>query len=76
MVDIKKGKMKAVRWEGRPFSVSVKEIDIPKITQPLDAIVCLTSLAICGTDLHIYHGRIPMNHPLTFGHENIGIIEG
>jgi threonine dehydrogenase-like Zn-dependent dehydrogenase len=75
MAQMKTGKMKAVRWEGKPFSVSVKEIDIPKITQPLDAIVRLTSSAICGSDLHTYHGRIGMNHPLTFGHENIGIIE-
>jgi hypothetical protein len=29
MVELKKGKMKAVRWEGKPFSVSVKEVDIP-----------------------------------------------
>jgi len=67
-------KMKAVRWEGVPFSVSVKDIDIPKLTGPLDAIVRLTSSAICGSDLHTYHGRLIMNHPLTFGHENIGIV--
>ena len=75
MTDIKNGKMKAVRWEGKLFSVSVEEIDIPKITQPLDAIIRVTSAAICGTDLHTYRGRVGMNHPLTFGHENLGIIE-
>ncbi|PMD44682.1 hypothetical protein L207DRAFT_579615 [Hyaloscypha variabilis F] len=94
MVETKKGKMKTVRWEGKPFSVSVKEVvgcretlvpysrdtqltevDIPKIIDPLDAIVRLTSSAICGTDLHTYLGRLPMKHPLTFGHENMGIIE-
>jgi len=74
MVETKKGKMKAVRWEGKPFSVSVKEVDIPKIIDPLDAIVRLTNSAICGTDLHTYRGRLPMKHPLTFGHENMGII--
>jgi len=67
--------MKAVRWEGKVESVSVKEIDIPKIRQPLDVIVRITSAGICGTDLHTYHGRIEMNVPLTFGHENVGIIE-
>jgi len=75
MVETKKGKMKTVRWEGKPFSVSVKEVDIPKIIDPLDAIVRLTSSAICGTDLHTYLGRLPMKRPLTFGHENMGIIE-
>jgi threonine dehydrogenase-like Zn-dependent dehydrogenase len=69
------GKMKAVRWEGKEESVSVKEIEIPKIRKPLDAIVRITSAAICGTDLHTFRGRIEMNTPLTFGHENIGIIE-
>ncbi|RFU34661.1 hypothetical protein B7463_g1593, partial [Scytalidium lignicola] len=75
MVHSTSGKMKAVRWEGELDSVSVKEIAIPRIRKPLDAIVRITSAAICGTDLHTYHGRIEMNTPLTFGHENIGIIE-
>lgn len=75
MVELKKDKMKAVRWEGKDFSVSVKEVEIPKLIDPLDAIVRLTSAAICGSDLHTYRGRLPMNHPLTFGHENMGIVE-
>jgi threonine dehydrogenase-like Zn-dependent dehydrogenase len=75
MTTSKHGKMKAVRWEGKDESVSVKEIEIPRIQKPLDAIVRITSAAICGTDLHTYHGRIEMRTPLTFGHENIGVIE-
>jgi NADPH:quinone reductase-like Zn-dependent oxidoreductase len=75
MVEVKKGKMKAVRWEGKAFSISAKDVDTPKIVDPLDAIVRLTSAAICGSDLHTYRGRLPMNHPLTFGHENLGIVE-
>jgi threonine dehydrogenase-like Zn-dependent dehydrogenase len=71
----KLGKMKAVQWEGKLDSVSVKDVDIPKIQQPLDAIVRITSAGICGTDLHTYHGRIEMNVPLTFGHESLGIVE-
>jgi threonine dehydrogenase-like Zn-dependent dehydrogenase len=67
--------MKAVRWEGKAFSVSVKDVEIPKIIDPLDAIVRITSAAICGSDLHTYRGRLPMDHPLTFGHENMGIVE-
>lgn len=67
--------MKAVRWEGEVGSVSVKDIDIPSIRKPLDAIVRITSAAICGTDLHTFRGRIGMDVPLTFGHENMGIVE-
>lgn len=75
MVELKKGKMKAVRWEGMDFSVSVKDVEIPKIIDSLDAIVRLTSAAICGSDLHTYRGRLTTKHPLTFGHENMGIVE-
>jgi len=75
MAESKKGKMKAVKWEGKPFSVTVKEVDIPKINDPLDAIVRLTSSAICGTDLHTYHGLIELDKGITIGHENIGIVE-
>lgn len=71
----KHGKMKAVRWEGKTESVSVREIAIPKIRKPHDAIIRITSAAICGTDLHTYHGRVKMNIHETFGHENVGIVE-
>ena len=67
--------MKAVQWEGKPFQVSVNEVPIPKITNPLDAVVRLTSAAICGTDLHTYRGRIDTKAGLVFGHESIGIVE-
>lgn len=74
MSEVEQGKMKAVRWEGKPFSVSVKDVDIPSVKQPMDALIRLTSAAICGTDLHVYHGRWSMNHQ-TFGHENLGIVQ-
>jgi hypothetical protein len=45
MAESKHGKMKAIRWEGKPYSMSVKEIEIPKLKGPLDAIVRLTSSA-------------------------------
>jgi len=73
--DVKKGKIKAVKWEGKPLSVAVKEVDTPKIKDPLDAIVRLTSSAICGTDLHTCHGLIELDKGITLGHENIGIVE-
>jgi glutathione-independent formaldehyde dehydrogenase len=49
--------------------------NIPKLTGPLDAIVRLTSTAICGSDLQIYRARIAMNITLTFKHGIISITE-
>ncbi|KAF7185232.1 putative zinc-type alcohol dehydrogenase-like protein YbdR [Pseudocercospora fuligena] len=46
------GKMKALHYDG-PFKVSVKEIDMPKIQHPDDAIIKVTTSCICGSDLHV-----------------------
>jgi len=50
-------KMKAVHYEG-PFKVSVKEIPRPKLQHPDDAIIKVTTTCICGSDLHMYQGRV------------------
>ena len=49
-------KMKALHYDG-PFKVSVKEVDLPKIEHPDDAIIKVTTACICGSDLHMYQGR-------------------
>jgi threonine dehydrogenase-like Zn-dependent dehydrogenase len=67
-------KMKAVEWEGKPFSVSVKSLPIPRLLKPQDAIIRCTSSGICGSDLHVFHGRIPAQLPMTLGHEIVGIV--
>jgi threonine dehydrogenase-like Zn-dependent dehydrogenase len=67
-------KMKAVEWEGKPFSMSVKSVPIPRLINAQDAIVRCTSSGICGSDLHVFHGRIPAKLPMTMGHEIVGII--
>ncbi|MCJ1288739.1 hypothetical protein MMC34_000268 [Xylographa carneopallida] len=66
--------MKAVHYEG-PFKVSVKEVPHPKIQHPDDAIIKVTTAAICGSDLHMYQGRTAAQKGLVFGHENMGTIE-
>lgn len=66
--------MKAVHYE-KPFQVSVKEVPQPKIEHPDDAIVRVTTAAICGSDLHMYQGRTAAQSGLIFGHENMGIVE-
>jgi threonine dehydrogenase-like Zn-dependent dehydrogenase len=59
-----------------PYKVRVEEKDVPAIEHPNDAIVRVTLAAICGSDLHLYHGLMPdtrIGH--TFGHEFIGVVE-
>jgi threonine dehydrogenase-like Zn-dependent dehydrogenase len=59
-----------------PYKVRVEEKDVPGIEHPNDAIVRVTRAAICGSDLHLYHGMMPdtrVGH--TFGHEFIGVVE-
>src|ERR1700694_2928359 len=66
--------MKAVCWEGRN-SVSVENVPDPKILNPRDAIIRITSTAICGSDLHLYDGYIPtMEKGDILGHEMMGEI--
>jgi threonine dehydrogenase-like Zn-dependent dehydrogenase len=48
----------------------------PRIEHPNDAIVRVTRTAICGSDLHLYHGMVPDTRiGATFGHEFTGIVE-
>ncbi|KAG4440731.1 hypothetical protein IFR05_003775 [Cadophora sp. M221] len=66
--------MKAVAFEGKAFDMTVKKLPIPKIQKGTDAIIRVTSSGICGTDLHVFHGRVPVNPPMTMGHEIVGIV--
>jgi len=67
--------MRAMVYRG-PYKLRVEEKDVPPIEHPNDAIVRVTTAAICGSDLHLYHGLMPdtrIGH--TFGHEFIGVVE-
>lgn len=67
--------MKALTWQGKR-SVSVEEVPDPVIQQPTDAIVRITSTAICGSDLHLYEVLGPYMHKGdVIGHEPMGIVE-
>ncbi|AII52756.1 alcohol dehydrogenase [Hymenobacter sp. APR13] len=55
--------------------VRVDTVDDPKIEDARDAIIRVTSTAICGSDLHIYNGSIPQPRPMVLGHEFMGIVE-
>ena len=64
--------MRATCWHGKK-SVQVDEVSDPKILNPRDAIVRITSTAICGSDLHLYNGFIPtMKSGDILGHEFMG----
>ncbi|HEY9665857.1 MAG TPA: zinc-dependent alcohol dehydrogenase [Coleofasciculaceae cyanobacterium] len=64
--------MKAVCWHGAN-DVRVDTVPDPKIINPRDAIIKITSTAICGSDLHLYDGFIPtMEAGDILGHEFMG----
>ena len=66
--------MRAVRWHGKK-DVRVDTVPDPEIVNPRDAIVRVTSTAICGSDLHLYNGMIPtMQAGDILGHEFMGEI--
>jgi len=64
--------MRAVRWYGK-HDVRVDNVPDPEIVNPRDAIIRITSTAICGSDLHLYNGMIPtMQAGDILGHEFMG----
>ena len=68
--------MKAVIWEGKPYEMVVKEVPRPIIKSPTDVIIRVTTAAICGSDLHNYHGLLGgPDVPFQMGHEAIGIVD-
>src|SRR4051794_10007238 len=67
--------MKAVTWQGKR-DVRVETVPDPTIEQPNDAIIRITSTALCGSDLHLYEVLGPfMEKGDILGHEPMGIVE-
>ncbi len=64
--------MRALTWHGK-HDVRVDTVPDPEIVNPRDAIIKITSTAICGSDLHLYDGYIPtMKAGDVLGHEFMG----
>src|SRR3954464_8651410 len=64
--------MKALCWNGK-YDVRVENVPDPEILNPRDAIVKITSTAICGSDLHLYDGYMPtLEKGDILGHEFMG----
>ncbi|HEX6930019.1 MAG TPA: zinc-dependent alcohol dehydrogenase [Gammaproteobacteria bacterium] len=58
-----------------PKRIKCEDVPDPAIKEPRDAIVRVTSTAICGSDLHIYNGLMPQLGKMVLGHEFMGVIE-
>ncbi|MGY0071092.1 zinc-dependent alcohol dehydrogenase [Streptomyces sp. QTS137] len=67
--------MKAVTWQGKR-DVRVEEVPDPRIEEPTDAVIRVTSTGLCGSDLHLYEVLTPFMTPGDIlGHEPMGIVE-
>jgi 2-desacetyl-2-hydroxyethyl bacteriochlorophyllide A dehydrogenase len=63
--------MRAVTFQA-PGDVRVEERPDPELTAPDEAVVAIEATGICGSDLHIYHGRVKIEPGFTIGHEFVG----
>ncbi len=67
--------MKALTYQGSRH-VSLETVPDPILQAPDDIVLRVTATAICGSDLHIYHGKIPeMKDGDILGHEFMGVVE-
>jgi 2-desacetyl-2-hydroxyethyl bacteriochlorophyllide A dehydrogenase len=65
--------MRAVTFQA-PGEVLVEDVPEPQILDARDAIVRIEASGICGSDLHIYHGRVQIEPGFTIGHEYVGTV--
>ncbi len=63
--------MRAVTFQA-PGEIRLDEKPEPELVAPGDAIVKVTATGVCGSDLHIYHGRVVIEPGFTIGHEYVG----
>ncbi|WP_158737420.1 zinc-dependent alcohol dehydrogenase [Alteribacillus sp. YIM 98480] len=66
--------MKAVTFQSKD-NMKVKQVENPSIQEKEDMIVRITASGICGSDLHLYKGGIPLPEDYVVGHEPMGIVE-
>jgi len=65
--------MRAVTFQA-PGEVRVDERPEPELSAPHEAIVRVEASGVCGSDLHIYHGRVAIEPGFTIGHEYVGTV--
>ena len=65
--------MRAVTFQA-PEQVRIEEKPDPELSAGDDAVIRVEASGICGSDLHIYHGRVPVEQGFTIGHEFVGTV--
>ena len=65
--------MRAVTFQA-PHEVRIDDRPAPGLESRHDAVVSIEASGICGSDLHIYHGRVKMEPGFTIGHEFVGTV--
>jgi threonine dehydrogenase-like Zn-dependent dehydrogenase len=65
--------MRAVTFQA-PGVVSVEDRPEPELIDEEDAIVRIEATGVCGSDLHIFHGRVKIEPGFTIGHEYVGTV--
>ncbi len=65
--------MRAVTFQA-PGVLSVEERPDPEPVDPQDAVIRVEATGVCGSDLHIYHGRVQVEPGFTIGHEYVGTV--
>ncbi len=65
--------MRAVTFQG-PGEVRVEDVPEPEISAPDEAIIRVEASGVCGSDLHIYHGRVAIEPGFVIGHEYVGTV--
>ncbi len=65
--------MRALTFQG-PGEVRIEERPTPELSAPDDALVRVDATGVCGSDLHIYHGRLKIEPGFTIGHEYVGTV--
>jgi threonine dehydrogenase-like Zn-dependent dehydrogenase len=65
--------MRAVTYQA-PGEVRIDEVADPELTSPDEAIIAIEATGVCGSDLHIFHGRVPVDPGTTIGHEYVGTV--
>ena len=65
--------MRAVTFQA-PGEIRVEEVPEPELIDAGDVIVRIEATGVCGSDLHIYHGRVQIEPGFTIGHEYVGTV--
>ena len=66
--------MKALVYED-VGKLRIDDLPDPAVEEPTDAVVRITTAAICGSDLHFFHGKAPLMEGDPIGHEGVGVVE-